>query len=124
MKKDLNLSRGLVSSQDVIGVKVKNPQNEDLGKIEMLIIEKITGKTCYVILSFGGFLGLGDKLFPLPWNEIHYNPESDAFILNVPKETLKQAPQLDKNKMLDFNFDDRVWGESVFKHYKTKPYWQ
>ncbi len=120
MKKS-NLSRSLVSTEHVIGVKVQNPQSENLGEIEEIILEKVSGKVRYLVLSFGGFLGMGDKLFALPWNAIHYNPEQDAFILNISKEKLKNAPGFNKDQPPDYN--DQIWGESISKYYDTKPFW-
>lgn len=114
--------RSVVSSEDVVGVKVKNSQKEDLGKIEKIILEKLSGKVCYLVLSFGGILGIGDKHFAIPWNAIHYDPREDAFILDVRKEKLKKAPSFDKTQPPNFN--DKNWGESIFNYYGTPPYWQ
>lgn len=114
-------SHDIVKTKEVIGVKVKNIAQEDLGKIEEILLDKRTGQVCYVVLSFGGFLGMGDKLFALPWNSLHYDTKQDCFILGVDKEKLKNAPGFDKNNWPIWT--DRTWGESIHKFYDTKPYW-
>lgn len=82
---------------DVIGKKVLSPQGENLGKIEEVVLDKVEGNVRYVALSFGGILGLGDKLFALPWKAITYNKEEEAFILNIDKSRLESAEGFDKN---------------------------
>src|SRR5690348_9823020 len=97
MTQATELSPSVVKTKEVIGVSVKNAQNESLGKIEEIILDKLSGNVRYVVLSFGGVLGMGDKLFALPWNAIHYDEDLDSFILNIDKEKLKNAPGFDKN---------------------------
>jgi sporulation protein YlmC with PRC-barrel domain len=90
-------SQVVKANQDVIGKNVKNQPDEDLGKIKEIVLDKISGQTKYVVLESGSFLGLGGKLFAIPWNSIHYNKDKEAFILNVDKERLKNAPGFDKD---------------------------
>lgn len=117
-----DVADNLVKSNEVIGISVKNAKNENLGKIEEIVLDKLTGKACYVVLSFGGLFGLGDKLFALPWNAIHYDEDYNSFILNIPKEKLEKAPGFDKDNWPDMA--DRTWGESIHKYYEKTPYWQ
>ncbi|AUH72726.1 PRC-barrel domain-containing protein [Legionella sainthelensi] len=95
----------LVNSNNVVGIGVENSAGEDLGQIEALMIDKISGQVAYVVLSFGGFLGLGDKLFALPWKVFSYDPVLEKFILNVDKEKLKNSPGFDKENWPDMNAD-------------------
>jgi hypothetical protein len=115
-------SKSIVKTKGVIGVNVKNPALEDLGQVEEIMLDKREGTVRYVVLSFGGFLGMGDKLFAIPWNAFHFDPAEDCFILNVDKEKLKNAPGFDKDHWP--NTTDRLWEESIFKFYGTKPYWK
>lgn len=112
----------VVKASDVINVKVMNSAEEDLGKIEELIIDKTTGNVCYAVLSFGGFLGMGNKLFALPWNAIKYDNFNDKFILNISKEKLENAPGFDKNNWP--NWSNREWATSIYDYYGTAPYWE
>ncbi len=109
-------SNQVVRTIDVIGKKVIDSELKDLGKIEEIVLDKVSGETRYAVLSFGGFLGLGDKLYAIPWKSINYVPEEDGFVLNIEKEQLKTAPGFDKNNWPDFansNFCNTV---SEFYH--------
>lgn len=111
----METSKSVVKTNDVIGVPVKNAAKEDLGEIEEIILDKVKGNVRYIVLSFGGFLGMGDKLFALPWNSIKYDTEDDCFILNVNKEKLKNAPGFDKDHWPDWS--DQKWAESLNQFY-------
>lgn len=113
--------QGMVKADEVIGRKVINTTNENLGKIEEVLIDKTSGKIRLVILSFGGFLGMGDKLFAFPWNSISYDADKAAFILNVSKEKLKTAPGFEKDNWPDLG--NEQWGTTVYDYYGVKPYW-
>lgn len=84
------------AGEDVIGRRVVNEQGEDLGKIEDVIIDANAARVSYAILSFGGFMGLGDKLFALPWVSLSYDRNGQRFVLKADKELLKKAPGFDK----------------------------
>ena len=111
----------VLSASTLGGDRVVNLQNEDLGKIEELMIDLETGRIAYVVLSFGGFLGMGDKLFALPWSAFSVDTTEKRFILNVDKELLKQAPGFDKAHWP--NMTDREWGAGIYNYYGSKPYW-
>lgn len=110
------------AKDEVINVKVKNPADEDLGKICEVMLDKTSGRVAYAVLESGSFLGMGGKLFALPWDAIHYDPVKECFLLNVDKEKLKNAPGFDKDHWPDMA--DRSWGESVSKYYGAKSYWE
>ncbi len=86
------------AKKTVIGSKVFNTQNEDLGKIEDLVIDAGAGRIAYAVLSFGGFLGMGEKYFAIPWNAFHFNLKDSVAVLNVDKKLLENAPGFDKDK--------------------------
>src|ERR1700691_6067599 len=87
----------VLAADTLAGDKVVNLQNEDLGKIEHLMIDLGRGRIAYAVLSFGGFLGMGDKLFAIPWSALALDTIEKRFILNVDKELLKRAPGFDKD---------------------------
>jgi len=122
MNETRELSSEVVKSKEVIGVSVKNKAGENLGEIYEIILDKHKGYARYVVLSFGGFLGIGDKLFALPWEVISYNPEEECFILNIDKEKLKNAPGFDKNNWP--NMADQTWGKNIYNYYGIRPYWE
>lgn len=110
-----------LSSSTITGDKVVNTQGEDLGRIEDVMLDVSTGRVAYAVLSFGGFLGMGDKLFALPWESLQLDTANHRFVLNVPKERLENAPGFDKDHWP--NMADRKWGESVHEYYGQRPYW-
>ncbi|HLY63271.1 MAG TPA: PRC-barrel domain-containing protein [Terriglobia bacterium] len=111
----------VLAADTLTGDKVVNLNKEDLGKIEHLMIDLNTGRVAYAVLSFGGFLGMGDKLFAIPWSSLTVDTEQKRFILNVDKALLERAPGFDKNNWP--NMADRKWGTGVYTYYGAKPYW-
>ena len=109
-------------ASDVKGHKVINKNAEDLGKIEDYMLDLETGRIAYAVLSFGGFLGMGEKLFAIPWSAFNVQLfENDMrIVLNVDKEILKKAQGFDKSQ-LPLGYTDL---SSVYQYYGYKPYWQ
>jgi sporulation protein YlmC with PRC-barrel domain len=105
---------------DVLGKEVINPQGENLGQIKDLVVQP-NGQIAYAVLSFGGFLGLGDKLFAVPFEALRLDPEKEHFVLNVTKERLEQAPGFDKDDWPSTS--DRTWGRGIHEFYGFEPYW-
>ncbi len=110
-----------VTAKKLIGEPVVNPKGESLGKIEDLVIDPKSGRVDYAVLSFGGFLGVGDKLFAVPIEAMRMSPEEERFVLDVDKERLKHAPGFDKNNWPDTS--DRTFSTKVYKHYGYEPRW-
>jgi len=107
--------RGPLSATMLIGDPVVNRKGEKLGKIEDLVIDPKTSRIDYAVLSFGGFLGMGDKLFAVPLEAMKLSPEEKKFILDVDKERLKNAPGFDKDNWPET--EDRAFGTAVYKYY-------
>lgn len=107
----------VLRSSSIIGMKVKNAQGQDLGKINDLVIGLGSGRIRYAALSFGGFAGLGDKLFAVPFRslQLHYGEEDKYFVLNVPIETLKNAEGFDQDNWPDTA--NPQWAAGIDKHY-------
>ena len=113
--------RRVLSASTLGGDRVVNSAGEDMGKIDEIMIDTVTGRVAYAVLSFGGFVGLGDKLFAIPWGRLSLDEDNKKFLLDIDKDTLKQAPGFDKNNWPDMT--DRSWGSSIYEYYHTKPYW-
>lgn len=111
----------VLSAGTMIGDTVRNPQGEDLGTIEEIMLDVETGRTAYAVLSFGGFLGLGDKLFAIPWKALSLDAENHQFVLDVDRETLENAEGFDKDDWPQFA--DRTWGTRIHEYYGQTPYW-
>jgi len=107
----------IVNTDDVVGVEVRNLQNEDLGKIEAIMLDKIKGEVAYVVLSFGGFLGMGDKLFAMPWSIFSYDEANSCFVIAVDKEKLQNSPGFDKDHWPDMS--NTTWRTTINNYYGT-----
>jgi sporulation protein YlmC with PRC-barrel domain len=116
------IDRRVLSASTLTGDRVRNRDGEDLGKIEELMIDVINGRIAYAVLSFGGFLGLGDKLFAIPWDAMELRGDEHKFVLNVDKEVLRNAPGFDKDNWPDMADPD--WGLNIYRHYGVRPYWK
>ncbi len=109
------MKNGLVKANDVVGVDVRNPENENLGNVEAIMLDKYQGTVQYVVLSFGGFLGMGDKFFAMPWEIFSYDDDKDCFVINVDKEKLKNSPGFDKDNWP--NMIDPSWTKEIHDYY-------
>ena len=111
----------LIASDRVEGTVVRRPNGEKIGTIERLMIDKISGNVAYAVLSFGGFLGLGEKHLPLPWSKLDYDPAMSAYVLDIPDEELAKAPSYAADK--EFDWGDRSQETALHDYYKARPYW-
>jgi hypothetical protein len=91
----------VISASKVQGTSVVNPAQESLGSISDVVLDKYDGAVRYAVLEFGGFLGMGSKLFALPWELLRYDPNVDAYVINIDKEVLKNAPGFDSDDWPD-----------------------
>jgi sporulation protein YlmC with PRC-barrel domain len=111
-----------LSATTIIGDKVVNGYGEDLGKIEELMIDLENSRVGYVVLSFGGLLGIGDKLFAIPLEALRLDAENHRFVLDIDRERLDQAPGFDKDEWPEA--DDLGYRREVFAFYGHDPYWE
>jgi len=114
--------RKLIKVNDLEGYEVKNLDNDKLGKIEDIVIDYHNGVIAYGILSVGGFLGIGDDLYAIPWRALTLEPKEGKFILDANKEKLKDAPSFKKEKWPDM--DKRKWHTDIHTYYSMQPYWK
>ena len=112
----------LMKGSTFIGADVENPQGQDLGDIKDVVIDRSTGRIAYAVVSFGGFLGLGEKLFAIPWGAFSQAAnDKDTFILDVSKERLSNAPGFDQNNWPQMA--SRDWVSNLYTYYNVPPYW-
>jgi hypothetical protein len=105
--------------KSILGAKVMNAESEDLGTIEDLILDGRDNRVAYAILSFGGFLGLGDKHFAIPWEALSFDVSEKVAVLNIDKDRLKNAPGFDRDRWPDMT--DPEWCSRVYRHYGYEP---
>jgi len=108
-------SSPVISAKRVTGTPVYNISGDRLGEIDDLMIEKRSGEVVYAIMSFGGFLGIGEKYHPLPWQVLQYDTASNGYV-QLDKESLKKAPYFSRDEISD---SDLAWRERVFGYYST-----
>ena len=114
--------RRVLAASTLKGDSVKNSAGEDLGKVDDIMIDIPSGRIAYAVLSFGGVLRMGNKLFAVPWRALTVDEDNKCFILDVDKQTLESAPGFDKNSWPDMA--DNTWATGVFRHYGMEPYWE
>jgi hypothetical protein len=112
----------LLRSSFLFSYQVKSPQGEDLGKIEEIMIDMERGRVAYAVLSFGGFLGLGNRWIPVPWDALALQPDNKALILKIDKEKLQKAPNFEPATLPDLA--NRQWGAVIHTYYGYQPYWE
>jgi sporulation protein YlmC with PRC-barrel domain len=106
-----------MGAETLIGDSVVNAAEEDLGDIKEIMLDMQTGQVAYAVLAFGGFLGLGEKLFAVPWQALHLDTVNKRMVLNVDKERLKTAPGFDKDTWPDMS--DVAWASGIHSFYGT-----
>jgi sporulation protein YlmC with PRC-barrel domain len=104
-----------LTAKSIIGDAIENPEGERLGTIDNLMINVRTGEIEYVVVEFGSFLGIGGKLFAIPFRELRLNPDAQVFILNRDKEYLKESPGFDKTHWPETN--DHTYFDNVKLYY-------
>ncbi len=112
----------IMSAESLEGDKVVNPEGENLGEIETIMLDVPNGRIAYAVLSFGGVFGIGEKLFAIPWEALILDADEKRFILDIDMEQLKEAPGFDRDHWPAMS--DNSWATSVHNYYKTQPYWQ
>ena len=109
----------LMGADTLLGNAVWNKDGEELGDIKEFMIDMASGRIAYAVLSFGGLLGLGDKLFAVPWSALKLDTANKRFTLDVPKAVLKDAPGFDRKHWPSMS--DQTWARGVHRFYGT-PY--
>ena len=110
----------LISAGKVQGTAVHSLEGERLGHVEDVMIHKVSGQVAFAILSFGGFMGMGEKFHPLPWSVLTYDTGRYGYVVPLGKEQLERAPSYDKEELTN---DDNGWGQRVNDYYQVTPSW-
>ncbi|MGH7002471.1 MAG: PRC-barrel domain-containing protein [Alphaproteobacteria bacterium] len=107
----------LISSSRVTGTEVYNPKGDHLGTVEHVMIDKLSGQVGYAVMSFGGFLGIGEKYHPLPWAVLDYDVAKGGYVVDLDKKTLEGAPYYGDTSD-PYDWADRGWRSRVDKYYQ------
>ena len=119
----MNFHPRVLSAASIIGNKVVNAGGEQLGNIKDLVIDLDDAQIAYAVLSFGGFMGRGDKLFAIPLEALTFDTRANQVVLDVDKDVLKNAPGFDKDKWPDTAQYEAGWLLDIYEYYGYSPYW-
>ena len=106
----------MIAASKVNGTSVYNTAGEKLGSVYDIMLDKISGHAEYAILSFGGFLGIGEKYHPLPWNSLTYDTNQGGYIVNIDRNRLEGAPMYSASEL---SLWDDARGRDVDAYYRT-----
>ena len=115
-------SNSPVKASSMIGTDVINPKGDNLGDVKEVVIDPRSGRVAYAVVSFGGFLGMGEKLFAIPFSAFEYDVNKSKYVLDVSKERLEAAPGFDPDKWP--SMAEEKWNRDVYKYYGRSPYWE
>jgi hypothetical protein len=116
----LDETTSLISSDKVVGTDVYNRRGEHLGSVYNLMLDKRSGQVAYAVMSFGGFLGMGESYHPLPWRILNYDPAQGGYVVDLDRRRLEQAPSY--TSATAPNWADRSYGRRVDEFYGVPPY--
>ena len=110
----------LIGSDKVEGTAVYGADQKKIGNLERVMIDKISGKVAYAVISFGGFLGVGEDYYPVPWATLKYDTGLGGYLIGLTKEKLEQAPKYNKATSWNWNREN---DRRVYDYYGAQPYW-
>ena len=105
----------LIASDRVEGTTVYDPQGNNIGSIKRLMIEKLGGRVAYAVMSFGGFLGIGDSYHPLPWKALTYDTAKGGYVVDLDKDRLQKAPSYASGETAHWR--DPAYGRQIDDYY-------
>jgi hypothetical protein len=112
-------THSLIGSDKVEGTAVYRSNGDKVGAIARVMIDKLSGKVAYAVMSFGGFMGIGEEYYPLPWSLLTYNPQLEGYEVNISDQQLQGAPKYSTHETWDWNRR----GQAVDDYYHVPPYW-
>jgi hypothetical protein len=112
---------GLIGSDKVEGTAVYRPNGDRIGSVERVMIDKLSGQAAYAVMGFGGFMGIGDDHYPIPWPMLHYNERLGGYEVDIGEDLLKAAPKFDEDE--DWAYGDRGREAALYSYYGAAPYW-
>ena len=114
--------RRVLSASTLAGDKLRNTAGEDLGKVDELMIDIPSGRVAYAVVSFGGVMRMGNKLFAVPWDALRVDEDNKCLVTDIDRSTFESAPGFDKDNWPDMA--DTTWATGVYQHYGVTPYWE
>lgn len=113
-------THSLIGSDKVDGTAVYGADQQKIGSIERVMIDKISGKVAYAVLSFGGFMGMGEDYYPVPWSTLNYDTNLGGYRVNLTKDQIEKAPRYSETQGWDWSREN---DRRVYDYYRANPYW-
>jgi hypothetical protein len=110
----------LIGSDKVEGTAVYGADQKKIGRLERVMIDKLSGKVAYAVLSFGGFLGMGEDYYPVPWVTLKYDQQLGGYLVNLTRDKLDKAPKFTTSTGWNWTREN---DQRVYDYYKVAPYW-
>src|SRR5712671_7125270 len=117
---DARETANLIGSDKVEGTAVYATDGSKIGSIQRVMIDKISGKVAYAVMSFGGFMGIGEDYYPVPWSMLNYDTQLDGYRVNISKEQLDRAPKYSQSTSWNWSREN---DRRVYDYYRVHPYW-
>jgi len=115
----MNATHRMITSSRVEGQPVFSTAGEKLGRIADLILDKVTGRTAYALMAFDGFLGVGERYYPVPWSLLDYDPDRSGYVVPLTRDLIEAG-----HHVPDKEVDEEInWREKVHEYYSVAPYW-
>jgi sporulation protein YlmC with PRC-barrel domain len=110
-----------IRAKKVIGTTVKDPTGATIGKVEDIVLDKLSNNIMFAIVGFGGFLGMGEKFHPLPWSTLDYDETEGGYVVNLTKDQLEAAPAFTMEELTAG--DGTQYRAEVYDYYNAPRYW-
>ena len=110
----------LIGSDKVEGTAVYGADDNKIGTVQRVMIDKVSGQIAYAVISFGGFLGMGEEYYPMPWSKLDYDTDLGGYRVDVTEDQLRGAPKFSRST--DWDWSNRTNDERVYKYY-NEPLW-
>lgn len=111
-------THGLLAANDINGTAILSENGDEVGTVDHLVVDPIAGKIAYAVVSFGGFLGLGEQTYSIPWGTVRFDPDTRVFVTRITRDQIEAAPDRPDDWQLD-----RRWEERTFDYFGVPPYW-
>jgi len=126
---DQKETTSLIGSDKVEGTAVYGPDRGKIGSLERVMIDKLSGKVAYAVLSFGGFLGMGEDYYPVPWSTLTYDTDLGGYRVSFTKDQLEQAPKYSESQGWNWSRENtaaftRTTKPTPTGNEATKNYWR
>jgi PRC-barrel domain protein len=114
----MTIVMSFIGSDKVAGTAVYGMDDRKIGSVQRVMIDKVSGKIAYAVVSFGGFLGMGEEYFPMPWAALKYDTGLEGYRANVTEDQLQGAPKF--NRSTDWDWSDRSRDRTINDYYRTR----